>query len=168
MKTLIYACYLPGSERPDYIGSHQAEPTPGSQHMAWKYQYSTYIGAGAWVSRSGCLRIPNSCATRPWGALLKSMSVIDLRNIRVETLAIVDKSERWKAEAQAIRAHKPPFNVILKAEPEERKAKWNAYQRGYRKAYLDRNPDKAQAKRDKDRARIQVKRAAIKQAVAYA
>ena len=162
MKIIIYAAFLPGSTKPDYVGSHQAEPSPGSQHMAWKYQYSTYVGAGAWISRSGSLRIPRSCQTRPWGTLLTQMTPQERLSIRVETLETVDVSIRWAAEARAIREHLPPFNVAMKDGPEVRKEKWNAYQRAYRKGYLDRNPDKAAAKRAKDRERIAAKRAAAK------
>lgn len=164
MKTNIYACYLPGSVTPDYIGSHNADPDPKSQAQQWMYQYHTYVGAGAWVSRSGCLRIPNSCAARPWGALLTSMSEIDRKNIRVEVLAQVEAADRWQAEAEAIRKHQPPFNVALKEGKEGRRRKWNAYQRGYRKGYLERNPDKAQAKRDNDRIRVKARRAEAKAA----
>ena len=164
MKIIIYAAFLPGSTKPDYVGSHQAEPTSGSQYSAWKYQYSTYVGAGAWVSRSGSLRIPRSCQTRPWGALLTQMMPQERLSIRVETLDIVEDADRWTAEARAIREYQPPFNVALKDGPQARREKWNAYQRSYRKGYLDRNPDKAAAKRANDRARIAAKRAAAKAA----
>lgn len=86
-------------------------------------------------------------------------------SIRTEILEVVDVSDRWAAEARAIRQHQPPFNVILKDGPEVRRLNWNAYQRGYRKSYLERNPEKAQAKREYDKTRIRAKRAKAKEAV---
>lgn len=104
MKIIIYACYLPGSLKPDYISSHQADPTPDSQ-------YGKYVGAGAWVSRSGSLHILRSCHARPWGIRLMQMTPQERLAIRVDTLDIVDDADRWTAEARAIREYQPPFNA---------------------------------------------------------
>jgi hypothetical protein len=166
MRTNIYAVYLPGSERPDYVGSHLAESPTNSRHMGFMYKHHTYVGAGAWVSRTGSLKIPNSCAVRPWGALLLAMAPHDRLALRVETLEVVNVSERWKAEARAIRQYAPPFNVALKEGPQVRRERWNAYHRGYRKGYYERNPDKAAAKRESDKLRARAKRAAAKGLVA--
>lgn len=78
--------------------------------------------------------------------------------IRITTLAEVEAALRWTALAQAIRQHLPPFNLALKDGPEARKEKWNAYQRTYRKGYLQRNPDKLAAKRAKDREGAKARR----------
>lgn len=86
----------------------------------------------------------------------------ELASIRVETLATVPDGERWQAEAAALREHRPTYNEMIPATLEVKREKWAAYQRTYRKSYLDANPAKAQSKRDKDRARIAAKRAASK------
>lgn len=90
------------------------------------------------------------------------LTAAQLAAIRVEALVTVPESERWNTEAAALREHRPPFNDLLPATLDAKRAKWNAYQRTYSKAYLAANPDKAQAKRDADRARIAAKRAAAK------
>ena len=168
MKTIIYAAYLPGSTKPDYVGSHLAQPLTDSAAQAFKYKYSTYVGAGAWVSRNGCLRLPSSTAARPWGAKLLAMSPQERLAIRVETLETVDTAHRWAAEARAIRSHLPPFNVALKDGPEVKRQKYNAYMRGYLAAYRKNNPDKLEAKRKADRERLANKRAQAKAAVQQA
>lgn len=167
MKTHIYAVYLPGSATPDYVGSHAAEPSPRSPAGAWRYAHCRYVGAGAWVFPGDRLSIPRLCAEHsPWAAKLASLSPADLQGLRVDVLATVDAGERWVAEAVAIRAHAPPFNKALRDGPEVKRARHNAYHRGYRAGYYERNPDKAQAKRDADKARIAARRAAAKVAVA--
>lgn len=164
MKTLIYACFLPGSETPDYIGSHAATPPDKSPAMQWRYTHCTYLGQGIWITNDSgdLIGPPKLNTTTRWGALICAMPPAERLNVRTHILQAVDVSERWAAEARAIRQHLPPYNVSLKDGPAERKAKWNAYQRGYRKAYLDRNPDKLEAKRASDRARCAAKRAQAK------
>ena len=160
--TIIYACYLPGSSKPDYIGSHNAEPPGRNYALAWRYANCRYLGQGAWVHPDGRLMIPRNNAKTAWGRWLLGLTAAELAATRVEPLAVVPVSERWDAEAAALREHRPPFNDLVPATLTAKRAKWAAYQRTYRKGYLDANPDKAQAKRDKDRARIAAKRAASK------
>lgn len=160
--THIYACYLPGTDTPAYIGSHNAEPPARSAALAWRYANCRYVGQGGWVSPDGRLAIPRRNASTAWGRWLLGMTAAQLAAIRVETLATVPEGERWAAEAAALREHNPPFNDLLPATADSKRAKWAAYQRGYRKAYLAANPNKAQAKRAKDRARLAAKRAAAK------
>ena len=164
MKTHIYACYLPGSNTPDYIGSHNAAAPDRCFALAWRYEHCTYLGQGAWLSKEdgSLIGFPKINHSTLWGARLLAMSPQERLSIRVEVLQVTQDADRWVAEARAIHLHQPPFNASLKAGPEVRIAKRNAYHRGYRKAYLERNPEKLEAKRAADRARCAAKRAQAK------
>lgn len=168
MKTLIYACFLPGSTSPDYIGSHKAEPPARNCALRWRYAHGRYMGAGCWLFPAPAgLQAPKTCLDRsPWAQKLASMSHEELVSVRIDTLTEVDSGERWTAEADAIRRHQPPYNVMSRMSKEQRRANFNAYMRQYTKAYLAANPDKAEAKRAKDRERQRARRAKAKQAVA--
>jgi hypothetical protein len=166
MKTTIYACYLPGSTTPDYIGSHQAEPPARSDALKWRYANCRYMGQGAWIdpTTGALITMPVINSKTLWGAYLLSLSPAQLLAVRIEVLASVESGMRWKTEARFLRNHRPRFNALLPQSAEVKRQKWNAYCKSYRPAYYARNPDKAQAKRDKDRARIAAKRAALKAA----
>ena len=171
MKTQVYACYLPGSESPDYIGSHKTEAPERNSALKWKYANRRYLGQGTWISPENgeILGMPKLNAQTPWGLRLLSMSPEERKAIRIETLAVVDTLDRWKAEAQAVRDYRPPFNVMIPATAEVKRRKWNAYHAAYSKVYYQRNPDKAAAKRGKDKLRARARRAerkAAKEAVA--
>jgi len=163
--TLIYAVYLPGSSSPDYIGSHLASPPDNRlSALKWRYTRCIYLGQGCWVNKDdGHIEsMPALNYTTPWGAQLLSMSPAQRLALRIDTLAVVDASHRWQAEALALRTHKPPFNAMLPQTLDAKRRKLNAYHNVYRVGYYKANPDKAQAKRDKDRARIAAKRAQAK------
>lgn len=168
MKTNIYACYLPGSLTPDYIGSHNEAAPARCCALAWRYVHCVYVGQGTWIDKANgeLVGMPPANRSTLWGARLVSMTPSERLAIRIEILESVDQGERRNREALAIRAHMPPFNKALKDGPEEKRAKLAAYMRGYLRGYLDRNPDKAQAKREADRARIRGKREKAKEAVA--
>ena len=108
--------------------------------------------------------MPRNNRNTEWGKLLLLMSAAERLAIRIETLEEVDTADRWKAEAQALRTHKPRFNRLIPNSPDDKRLKYNAYQRSYQRAYLARNPEKLAAKRAADRARIAAKRAAAKAA----
>lgn len=164
MKTTIYACYLPGSSSPDYIGSHSAQP-PGTGAAQWRYEHCTYLGQGCWIDKEGIIiAMPRSNPNTDWGKLLLLMSAAERLAIRIEVLEEVAAADRWKAEAQALRTHSPRFNRLIPHSPDDKRLKYNAYQRSYQRAYLARNPAKLEAKRHADRERIAAKRAAAKQA----
>ncbi len=164
MKTTIYACYLPGSSSPDYIGSHSAQPA-GTGAAQWRYEHCTYLGQGCWIDKEGIIiAMPRTNRATEWGKLLLLMSAAERLAIRVEVLAQVDTADRWKAEAQALRDHRPRFNRLIPDSPDDKRLKYNAYQRAYQRAYLARNPAKLEAKRARDRERIAAKRAAAKRA----
>lgn len=160
MKTHIYACYLPGSTSPDYIGSHLAEPPTESPCLQWRYANCRYLGQGVWIDTETGAPITFSLKARntKWGACLFAMTGAQLLAVRTEILEEVEDAHRWTAEAAAVRLHLPPFNTMLKDGPEIRRAKWNAYQRGYRKGYMERNPDKLVAKRIKDKEAAKARR----------
>ena len=160
--TIIYACYLPGSPEPAYIGSHNSEPPARSSALAWRYANCRYVGQGAWVQPDGSLQIPRNNTKTPWGRWLLGLTAAQLAAIRVATLATVPEAERWDAEAAALREYKPPFNAMLPQTLDVKRAKHNAYHAAYRVGYYKDNPAKAQAKRDKDRIRNAAKRAAAK------
>jgi hypothetical protein len=163
--TTIYACYLPGSTTPDYIGSHASTPPPSSSALQWRYEQCTYLGQGCWIDKDGIIvTIPRNNRDTEWGKLLLLMSAAERLAIRIGTLALVEDADRWKTEAQLLRDHRPRFNALLPQTAEEKRVKWNAYCRINSKRYYTAHPDKAQAKRDKDRARIAAKRAAAKAA----
>lgn len=165
MKTIIYAVYLPGSETPDYIGSHNEQPpnTPGA--LKWRYEHARYVGQGAWIDAEGILlAIPRGNKSTPWGRVLLTMSAADRLALRVETIETVDTGQRWRAEAAALRKHTPRYNTLVPASPEAKRLKYNDYQREYQRAYLQRNPDKLDAKRKSDRERLAAKRAQAKAA----
>ena len=169
MKTLIYACYLPGSERPDYIGSHNAEAPDRSAALKWRYANMRYLGQGAWIDKETgvMMRMPRINRSTLWGARLLTMSPAAMLSIRVEILAEVDAGERWRAEAAAIREHKPPFNTMCVNLPDtkaEKRAKLNAYQKKYMPIYLATHPEFAARKREADKLRNRAKRAAAKEA----
>lgn len=165
MKTTIYACYLPDSTTPDYVGSHMTEPPDRSAALQWRYANCTYLGQGVWIDKAGILvSIPRANRETPWGRALLLMSAAERLAIRVETVAEVETSERWKTEAHFLREYRPRFNALLPQSANDKRAKWNMYCRSYRKDYLARNPEKAAAKRIKDRERIAARRAAAKQA----
>ena len=167
MKTTIYACYLPGSSTPDYIGSHSSTPPPSSPALQWRYEHCSYLGQGCWIDKEGIIiAMPRNNRNTEWGKLLLLMSAAERLAIRVEVLAQVDTADRWRAEAQALRTHTPRFNRIIPDSPDDKRLKYNAYQRAYQRAYLARNPDKLEAKRARDRERIAAKRAAAKRAAA--
>lgn len=107
--------------------------------------------------------MPRNNRDTEWGKLLLLMSAAERLAIRIEVLEEVAAADRWKAEAQALRTHTPPYNRIIPDSPDDKRLRYNAYQRVYQRAYLARNPDKLEAKRAKDRARIAAKRAAAKQ-----
>ena len=162
--TTIYACYLPGSTTPDYIGSHASTPPPSSSALQWRYQNCSYLGQGCWIDKEGSIvTIPRNNRDTEWGKLLLLMSPADRLAIRVEIIETVDTADRWRAEAQALRAHTPRFNRPIPNSPDDKRLKYNAYQRSYQRSYLARNPEKLEAKRAADRARIAAKRAAAKQ-----
>ncbi len=164
MKTTIYACYLPGSSSPDYIGSHSSQPH-NSGAARWRYEHCSYLGQGCWIDKEGIIiAMPRNNRNTEWGKLLLLMSAAERLAIRIEILDQVDTADRWKAEAQALRTHTPPYNRLIPQCPDDRRLKYNAYQRAYQRAYLARNPDKLEAKRRADRERIAAKRAAAKQA----
>ena len=164
MQTTIYACYLPGSSSPDYIGSHASTPPPSSSALQWRYEHCTYLGQGCWIDGEGIIiAMPRSNRNTDWGKLLLLMSAAERLAIRIEILNQVDTADRWKAEAQALRTHSPRYNRLIPDSPDDKRLKYNAYQRSYQRAYLARNPDKLAAKRAADRARIAAKRAAAKQ-----
>ena len=108
--------------------------------------------------------MPRNNRGTEWGKLLLLMSAAERLAIRIVNLAQVDTADRWKAEAQALRTHRPRFNALTPDSPDDRRLKYNAYQRSYQRAYLARNPAKLEAKRTKDRERAAAKRAAAKQA----
>ena len=158
--TTIYACYLQGSTSPDYVGSHNTEPPQRSAAAQSRYSHNIYLGQGAWLDpETGRLSMPARNRSTRWGELLLKLSPDERRSIVVLTLEIVPLEQRCAAEARAIRAHLPPYNVCLKDGPDAKRAKWAAYQRGYRKAYLERNPAKLEAKRRADRERAAARRA---------
>jgi len=161
MKTTIYACYLPGSTAPDYVGSHASSPPDNSPSRQWRYDNCIYLGQGAWIDKEtgALIGLPRLNQKTQWGAVVMALPPAQRLMIRIVTLAEVPTHERWKAEAHAIRQHQPPYNAALKDGPDARRLNWNAYQRGYRKDYLTRNPDKAEAKRTKDRERKAAQRA---------
>jgi hypothetical protein len=162
--TTIYACYLPGSSTPDYIGSHSAQPA-NSGAARWRYEHCTYLGQGCWIDKEGIIiAMPRNNRNTEWGKLLLLMSAAERLAIRIEILDSVDTADRWKAEAQALRTHTPRFNRLIPSSPDDKRLKYNAYQRAYQRAYLARNPDKLEAKRARDRERIAAKRAAAKRA----
>lgn len=163
MQTTIYACYLPGSSSPDYIGSHSAQPA-GTGAAQWRYEHCTYLGQGCWIDREGIvIAMPrNNRNTAEWGKLLLLMSAAERLAIRIVNLAQVPAADRWKAEAQLLRDHRPRFNALLPQTAEQRRLKWNAYCRSNSKRYYATHPEKLEAKRAKDRARIAAKRAAAK------
>ena len=107
--------------------------------------------------------MPRTNRATEWGKLLLLMSAAERLAIRIEVLEEVDTAGRWKAEAQALRDHRPRFNRLIPESPDDKRLRYNAYQRSYQRAYLARNPDKLEAKRAADRARIAAKRAAAKQ-----
>lgn len=121
--------------------------------MLWRYNNCTYLGQGVWIDKQtgSLIGPPKTNQKNPWGATLLAMSPAERLSVRIESLSQVDASQRWTAEAAAIRQHLPRFNTCMKNGSAARKEKWNAYQRSYRKGYLDRNPDKAAAKRIKDK-----------------
>ena len=167
MKTNVYACYLPGSTAPDYIGSHAAEVPERKSAQRWRYAHCVYLGAGAWLCPDGRLDIPRICKEHSaWAQHLMTLAPEALRAIRIDILATVEPGERWKAEARAIRHYRPPFNRLQPQTEIERKVKFNAYHRAYRTGYYARNPDKAARKREADKLRARAKRALAKEAVA--
>ena len=167
MKTNVYACFLPGSQAPDYIGSHAAEAPERNYALKWRYAHGVYLGAGAWLYPDGRLEIPRLCKEHSaWAQHLMTLAPEALRAIRIEILASVEPGERWKAEARAIRQYRPPYNRMQPQTEVERKAKWNAYHRAYSKGYYARNPDKAARKREADKLRARARRARAKEAVA--
>lgn len=159
--TSIYACYLPGSTLPDYIGSHNSTPPPRNPALKWRYANCTYLGQGAWRDPDGKIEIPRQNHATLWARTLLDMSPQDCLAIRVETLSTVDASQRWAAEAEAIRAYKPPFNALLPQTANQRRLKHNDYHRAYRQGYYARNPAKLEAKRKQDRERKQAQRAGL-------
>jgi uncharacterized protein YktA (UPF0223 family) len=163
--TTIYACYLPGSTTPDYIGSHASTPPPSSSALQWRYEQCTYLGQGCWIDKEGIIvTMPRNNRDTEWGKLLLLMSAAERLAIRIDTLALVENTERRKTEAQLLRDHRPRFNALLPQAAEEKRLKYNAYQRSYQRSYLARNPEKLAAKRAADRERIAAKRAAAKAA----
>ena len=164
MKTHIYACYLPGSTAPDYIGSHAIIPPQRSTALQWRYEHCAYLGQGCWIDKDGIIiTMPRNNRNTEWGKLLLLMSAAERLAIRIEVLEEVAAADRWKAEAQALRTHTPRFNRLIPDSPDDKRLKYNAYQRSYQRAYLARNPAKLEAKRLADRERIAAKRAAAKQ-----
>lgn len=164
MQTTIYACYLPGSSSPDYIGSHASTPPQRSTVLQWRYENCTYLGQGCWIDEEGIIiTMPRNNRDTEWGKLLLLMSAAERLAIRIEVLEEVAAADRWKAEAQALRTHTPRFNRLIPDSPADRRLRYNAYQRSYQRAYLARNPAKLEAKRHADRERIAAKRAAAKQ-----
>lgn len=166
MKTQIYACYLPGSETPDYIGSHKAAAPARDYSRLWKYAHCAYLGQGAWIHKETgeIIGFPNNSKGTPWGSLLYNMSQEERKAIRIETLATVDTVDRWKEEAQAIRKHKPKYNTLQPMTEEAKRGKYNAYHNGYRVGYYERNPAKLESKRKADRERLKAKRSKAKEA----
>ena len=135
MKTTIYACYLPGSSTPDYIGSHASTPPPSSPALQWRYQNCSYLGQGCWIDKEGIIiAMPRNNRNTEWGKLLLLMSAAERLAIRVEVLAQVDTADRWRAEAQALRTHTPRFNRLIPSSPDDKRLKYNAYQRAYQRA----------------------------------
>lgn len=108
--------------------------------------------------------MPRNNRDTDWGKLLLLMSAAERLAIRIEIIATVDTADRWRAEAQALRTHSPRYNRLIPDSTTTQRLRYNAYQRSYQRAYLARNPDKLEAKRHADRARIAAKRAAAKQA----
>lgn len=108
--------------------------------------------------------MPRNNRNTDWGKLLLLMSAADRLAIRIVALAQVPPADRWRAEAQALRAHTPRFNRLIPNSPDDKRLKYNAYQRSYQRSYLARNPAKLEAKRAADRERIAAKRAAAKAA----
>ena len=108
--------------------------------------------------------MPRNNRNTEWGKRLLLMSAAERLAIRIEVLEEVDTADRWRAEAQALRTHSPRFNRLIPDSPDDKRLKYNAYQRSYQRDYLARNPDKREAKRHADRERIAAKRAAAKQA----
>lgn len=158
--TTIYACYLPGSTQPDYIGSHATTPPDRSGALKWRYDNCIYLGQGAWIDKAtgALIGMPRLNQKTQWGATLMLMTPAQRLAIRIETLAQVEPGERWKVEARALRLHTPPFNALLPQTAEAKRQKLNAFQRGYRKGYYERNPAKADAKRAKDRIAAKTRR----------
>ncbi|OQA91234.1 MAG: hypothetical protein BWY25_03273 [Chloroflexi bacterium ADurb.Bin222] len=149
MQTTIYACYLPGSTKPDYIGSHSAQPA-GTGAAQWRYEHCTYLGQGCWIDKEGIIiAMPRNNRDTEWGKLLLLMSAAERLAIRIEVLEEVAAADRWKAEAQALRDHHPRFNRLIPHSPDDKRLKY---------------PAKLEAKRHADRERIAAKRAAAKQA----
>lgn len=162
MKTHVYACYLPGSACPDYVGSHNADPKPGSCALAWRFNNLRYLGQGAWIypATGELMTMPRLNKTTPWGALLVAMSPAERLAIRVVILETVESCDRWQAEARALRALRPRFNELLPVDADTKRLKHNAYHRSYAKGYYARNPAKAVAKREADKLRSRERRAA--------
>ena len=166
MKTIIYAVYLPGSEKPDYIGSHLAYPQEDSAVMQWRYTHCTYLGAGLWMDKAdGTIPVaPTSARTSRWGAAVLALTPQQRLAIRIETLETAEEHQRQQAEARHIRAHLPPYNKALASGPETKRQKYNAYMRQYIARYRKANPAKLEAKRKADRERLAAKRAQAKAA----
>ena len=102
MQTTIYACYLPGSTKPDYIGSHSAQPHDSSAAQ-WRYNHCTYLGQGCWIDKEGIIiAMPRNNRNTEWGKLLLLMSAAERLAIRVEVLAQV---RRAKTEAKVSQRH---------------------------------------------------------------
>ena len=164
MQTHIYACYLPGSTSPDYIGSHKTEAPKGNYSLLWKYANCVYLGQGVWIRKDNgaFVGISKKNTNTRWGSLLFNMSPGERLAIRVDVLATVDTVDRWKTEAMTLRTHKPPYNALVADAPEVKRAKYNAYHGEYNKGYMARNPDKLAAKRRADMLGARARRAARK------
>lgn len=163
--TSIYAIYRPGDTSPAYIGSHADKPPKCSGSLTWRYANCRYVGQGVWIDAEGAfMSFPNMNRETRWGSALLAMSPQERLALRVETLATVDSGDRWRAEAEALRAHKPPFNALLPVDADTKRGKYNAYMRGYLSGYYAARPEKAAAKRQADMLRARAKRAAIKAA----
>ena len=114
LKVEIYACYLPGSTNPDYIGSHNVESNAADKTTRWRYSVCRYMGQGLWLNKAtGTLTGSKKTKMRTcWGSLLLSMLPEARLAIRVETMVIVNEGDRWKVELAVINFYKPPYNKI--------------------------------------------------------
>ena len=157
-QTNVYAVYLPGSTKPDYIGAHVAQPAEKCGNTAWKYGNMTYVGNGSWMDNEGKLFISKSKRAVAWGRKLASLSNSERLSIRVEVLSTVDADDAGSAQRKFRKQFKPPFNYVKPPKTKADKSKVNAYMRDYLPIYLHNHAEKAEAKKKADRERMRRKR----------
>ena len=158
----IYACYLAGSDKPDYIGSHMTKPSGSNDHLKWLYANCKYVGCGIWMDKDGLLHGRLYGKRSAWSDKVLAMTADERMSMRVVVLESVSDVDSVAVCNRLIDEYAPEYNAIGMQTPETRRLKWNAYCRMNSKRYYKNNPEKAEAKRIADMLRSRERRRLLK------